>query len=218
MLLTQIAEILSERVGKQLDVPFRLQCEDLIVIHYARILTNILSKNPAQKKYYSKFIILDLEEVNKDECDELADCNYQNVLRTVQEIPQTIKVGSNIYDYFGSVGGSQAFGWTTFGSEQYMSTSKYIGKRTRYTVINNRGYIFNEKNILKIRIEDVFADPRKLANFSCSTETFVPCYEATNDFIADEAIAQLVIQSILQNEFRLMPKKEEIEIKEDKNV
>ena len=218
MLLSQIAEILAERKGKQLDVPFRLQCEDLIVIHTARILTNILSKNPAQKKYYSKFIILDLEEVNKDECDELADCNCQNVLKTTKEIPQTLKVGSNIFDYFGSVGGSQPYAWTTFGSEQFMRTSKYTGKKARYTVINNYGYIFNEKNIPKIRIEDVFADPRKLATFSCSSESFIPCYSATSDFITDEAIAQLVIQSILQNEFRLMPDKEKIEIKEDKNV
>ncbi len=218
MLLSQIAEILAERVGKQLNVPFLLECEDLVVIHYARILTNILSKNPAQKKYYSKFIILNLEEVNKDECDDLADCNCENVLKTKQKIPQTLKVGSNIYDYFGSVGGSQAYGWTTFGSEQFIKSSKYIGKRARYTTINDYGYVFNEKGIEKIRIEDVFADPRKLANFSCSSQSFIPCYSATSDFIADEAVAQLVIQSVLSNELRLVPNNEELQIKEDKNV
>jgi hypothetical protein len=218
MLLSQISEILAERIGKDLDVPTRLRCEDLVVIHRARILSNILSKDPSKKKYYSNSIIVDLEEVNKEECDELADCNCENVLRTIEEIPQVLKVGNNPFDYFGSVGGSQAFGWTTFAAEQYLATSKVVGKRTRYTVMNNRGYIFREKNIPKVRIEDVFADPRKLANFTCSAIDNIPCYSATSDFIADEAISQLVIQSILQNEFGLVPIKEKIEVKEDKLV
>jgi len=218
MLLSQISEILAERIGRQFDIPFRDELEDLVVIHRARILTNILSKDPSKKKYYSNSIIIDLEEVNKEECDELADCNCENVLRTIEEIPQVLKVGNNPFDYFGSVGGSQAFGWTTFAAEQYLSTSKVTGKRTRYTVINNKGYIFKEKNIPKVRIEDVFADPRKLANFTCSNTGHVPCYSATSDFIADEAISQLVIQSILEHEFRLVPVKEKIEEKVDKLV
>jgi hypothetical protein len=218
MLLSQIAEILAERSGKQFTIPFRIMCEDLIVIHRARMLSNSLSKNPAQKKYYSQSIIIDLEEVSKEKCEELAECNCENVLRTVKEIPQVLKIGVNPFDYFGSVGGSQAYGWTTFAAEQYMQTSKVVGKRTRYTMLNNRGYIFGEKNIEKIRIEDVWSDPRKLATFTCSATDNVPCYTETSDFIQDEALTQLVIESIMTKEFRMQTEKEKIEIKEDKNV
>jgi hypothetical protein len=218
MTLIQISEILAERAGRQFDIPFKKELEDLVVIHRARILTNSLQKNPALKKYYSQSIILELEEVNKDECDEIAECNCENVLRTKEEIPEVLKIGVNPYDYFGSPGGAQAYGWTTFAAEQYLAASTYIGKRIRYTRLNNRGYVFNEKNAEKIRVEDVFADPRKLANFSCSAVENIPCYSATSDFVADEAVAQLVIESILTKELRLIPQEEKIEIKTDKNV
>ncbi len=218
MTLIQIAEILAERAGQQFNVPFKKEMEDLVVIHRARILTNSLQKNPALKKFYTQAIIVNFEEVNKDECEGLADCNCENILRTVEELPETLRVGVNPFDYFGSSGGFQPFGWTLFGAEQFMSTSKYTGKKARYTIINRHGYVFAEHNIEKGRIEDVWGDPRALAAFSCSSVEHIPCYSTTNDFIADEAVAQLVIESILTKELRLIPEKEEIEIKTDKNV
>ncbi len=218
MTLKQIAEILAERAGRQFDVPFKKEMEDLIVIHRARILTNTLQKNPALKKHYSQAIIVNFVEVNKDECEGLADCNCGNILKTVEEIPEALRVGVNLYDYFGSAGGFQAYGWTTFGAEQYLATSKYVGKKARYTVVNKYGYVFGEHNIEKGRIEDVWGDPRKLAAFSCSSTEHVPCYTASSDFVADEAVAQLVIENILTKELRLLPEKEDIEVKVDKNV
>jgi len=218
MTLSTIAEILAERVGRQFDIPFQEELTELIVIYRARLLTNSLQKNPAHKKYYSQFIILDLEEVSKDECDDIIGCPCENIKRTVKEIPQSLKVGSNVYDYVGSPGGVEAYGWTTFASEKYMSSSKYTGKKARHTILNNRAYIFNDKNVEKIRVEDVFSDPRKLAEFSCSIEEFVPCYTTTSEFLTDEALTQLIIESILSKELRLYPQEEKIEVKTDKNV
>lgn len=216
MTLPAIAEQIAERQGRQFDVPFKQQMEDLAVVFRSRFLTNSLGKNPALKKYYTQYIIEDLEEVNKDECDELADCNCENVLRTKREIPQSIRIGTNPYDYVGSPGGMQPFGWTTFSSERYYTHNKFTAKLARYTKLNNRIYIFNEMNIQKVRIEDVWDDPRELANFSCSSVAHVPCYTSTSDFITDNAMAQLVIEAIIE---KLNGKKqEEIEIKTDKNV
>lgn len=216
MTLPAIAEQIAERKKRQFDVPFKKQMEDLAVIYRSRFITNSLSKNPALKKYYAQAIIEDLEEVNKDECDELADCNCENVLRTKREIPQSIRVGTNPYDYVGSPGGMQPFGWTTFSSERYYTSNRFTATLPRYTKLNNRIYIFNEKNIQKVRIEDVFDDPRELANFSCSSVEFKPCYTNSSDFITDNAMAQLVIEAIVE---KLNGDKEpEIEIKTDKNV
>lgn len=219
MTLSQIVEILAERVGRQFDVPFMKELEELVVIHRARILTNSLQKNPAHKKYYSNFIIVDLETVNKDECPEIEECGCESVLRTVSKIPISIKVGTNPYDYFGSPGGVNPYGWTTFSQEAYFKHNKYTKHRTRYTLLNEYGYVFNDKNVEKVRIEDVFADPRKLANFSCSLgEDMVPCYSETSEFIQDEAVTQLVIESILSKELRFFPQEEKVEVKTDKTV
>lgn len=218
MLLSAIAEQLAERVGRQFDVPFKLQLEDLAVVYYARFRTNSLNKNPALKKYYSQSIVVDLEVVNPDECDQLDGCNLNNVLRSIKEIPQTLRVGPNPYDYVGSPGGMQPLAWTTFASERFYINNTYTASLSRYTKLNNRIYIFNEHNLTKIRVEDVWDDPRQLANFSCSALTYIPCYSATSNFVTDNALAQLIIEEILVKELRFTPKEETIEIKTDKNV
>lgn len=215
MTLAKIAEIIAERAGRQFDIPFQKELKDLIVITRARVLTNSLSKNPAHKKYYTNSIILQLEAVSKDECDTL-ECEC--LLKTTTKVPKSLKVGGNLYDYVGSPGGQRPFGWTTFGAEQFMAASKYTGGRERYTQVNDYIYIFNDKTSEKIRVEDVFADPRVLANFSCSAEENIPCYSETSDFIADEAVTQIVIDTILSRFIRLAPEEEKIEIKTDKNV
>jgi len=218
MTLNKIAEILAERQGRQLDVPFKKLLEELIVIHTARILTNAIQKNPAQKKFYAQSIIVEVEEVDKDDCEEVAECPCENVLRSKNKLPNPLN-GVNIFDYVGSIGGATAYGWTTFAAEQYLSTSTVTGRLPRYTWLNGYIYIFNEKNAEKIRVEDVFPDRRKLANFKCSTEESAPlCYTETSDFITDEAIAQIVIENILTKEFRFQPPQDDIEIKTDKNV
>jgi len=216
MTLDIIGEIVAERQGRQFDIPFRKLCEELVVMHRARLLTNSLQKNPAQKKLYSNSIIVELEQVNKDECDELGGCEGSDVKRTKVDIPEVLRIGTSPYDFLGSPGGDVAFSWTTFGAETFYSHNKYTKKKPRYTRLNNRVYIFNDNNVEKIRIEDVFSDPRKLANFSCSAATSIPCYKATSDFITDEALTQLVIESILS---KFGPSKDEaIEVKMDKNV
>lgn len=218
MTLPAIAEQLAERVGRQFDVPFKEQLKDLAVIYRSRFLSNSLSKNPSLKKYYSQSIIADLEEVNPDECDELDGIDCNNILRTVEQIPESLRIGPNPYDYVGSPGGMQPFGWTTFSSERFYIHNKYTKALPRYTKLNGRIYVFNEKNLEKLRIEDVFDDPRKLATFSCSNVENIPCYSDTTDFIADNAVAQLIIEEILVKALRFNPQDEKIEIKADQNV
>lgn len=204
MQLRQIAELIAERVGRQTDNTFIRIVEDMVVYTRARILTNTIEKRPAMSKYFTQAFVIDLEEVNGDECEELADCNCENVLRTTKDIPQPLKAGAHPFDYFGSPAGANAFGWTTFGSEKFMSQSPITGKRSRYTYLNNRGYVFNNKNITKVRIEGVFSDPRQLKLFTCIGSD-APCYSETGDFPMDDATTQIVVKSILETELRFLP-------------
>lgn len=218
MTLAEIAEIIAERAGKQFNVAFIEEMKDLVVIHRARILTNILEKKPQQKKLYSQSIVLELTEANRDECAELSNCACEDVTVTTVQVPTPLKTGTNPFDFVGSPGGYVAFGWTTFGGERYTKHSPLTGKNARYTLLNNKIYIFNDLNTEKIRVEAVWDDPRVLANYSCSAEENIPCYTATNDFVADAAIAELVINDILTKELRLLPEKEPIQVKTDKLI
>lgn len=218
MTLLKIAELIAERGGRQFEIPFRKEVEDMIVYWRARILKDTLERKMSLKKYYMQSILDELEEVNKEECEELGECGCENVLRTKHEIPQTIRASPNPYDYIGSEGGYYGYAWTTFGAEKFFGHNKYTKSNPRWTLLNNRIYIFRDKNIKNVRIEGVFSDPRTLGVFMCPGSTKSPCYSATSDFNADDAMIQLIVTGILATEFRQKPKEDNIEITSDKNV
>lgn len=217
MQLRQIAELIAERAGRQFEIPFRKEVEDMVVYSRAKLLKDSLSKNPAMKKYYMSSILVKLIEVNKEECEELAECGCGNVLRT-DLIPDSIKISPNPFDYVGSEGGVDAYAWTTFGAEKYFTKNPYTAKLARWTLLNNRIYIFREKNITAIRIEGVFSDPRELAQFTCPLSDNAPCYSASQDFPADEALLQQIVDMILSKELAREPKQDDVEIYADRNV
>lgn len=218
MTLLTIAEIVAERAGRQQDIPFQDECADWAVAHRAIVLTSILSVRPQLKKQFSKAIVVDLIEVNKDECESIDECTCSDVLKTKTTIPPTLKIGPNPFDFVGSPGGYVSYGWTTFGSEPFLACNKFTGKKTRHTLLNDYVYIFNDLNTERVRIEGVWNDPRELAKFSCSGESFIPCYSASDDFIEDEAVAQQVIERILRLELHILPEKEKYQVKADKDI
>ncbi len=217
MTLVQIAELIAERKGRQFDVPFNLEMQDAVVYHRARYVSNRLQKNPALKSYYMQSAIVDLIEVGRDECAEAAECSCENILVSDRAIPRPLVVGVHPFEYVGSPSGVQAFGWTTFGSENFLSKSPITGKRQRHTYLNSKLYVFNDKNLDRIRFEGVFADPRLLSTFKCGTDTSIMCYSASLDFPLDDDLIQVIVEQILRVELR-EPIEEQQEIKADKNV
>lgn len=234
--LPSIAEYLAERAGRQNDFPFRKQMEDAAVNWRATLVTNSLAKNPAQKSFYMQSILMPLAKVSKQDnedadgcdtcvdteditnfCEELKDCGCEDVFRTKDKVPDTLRISLNPFDYVGSPGGAKAFGWTTFGSEVFKASNPIVGKLPRYTLLNDYIYIFREKNLLDLRIEGVFADPRDLYGLKCANQT-EPCYTKTSDFPVDGRMKQQIIQYVLSVDLHIPSNKEEIEVKADKDV
>ena len=218
--LRQISSIIAERAGKKRDITFIKEMEDLAVLKGATFIGRSLAKNPSQDKYYLRSFHLNLEKVDTtDECNEdLEDLDCcDKAFRSVEEVPNPLKYGANLFSYVGGLGGAEPYSWTTFGNERYMKHKPLTGKKARYTYINKRIYVFN-KDIETIRVEMVASDPRALAKFACCDDCNTPCYDVEKDFFIDEQIAAIIIQDILANELRIAVPNEKIEIKEDKNV
>lgn len=218
MTISSIAELLAERAGRQFEIPFQKEIEDMIVYWRARLLKDTLTKSPNMKKYYLQSILDPLVEVSKEECEVLADCGCNDVLRSTHKIPNSIRISPNPYDYVGSEEGAYPYAWTTFGSERFFTYNPYTGKNPRWTLLNNYIYIFRDRNIKNLRVEGVFSDPRELGNFTCPGSTDKPCYSATTDFNADDALIQLIVDSILSKELAIQVKQDDVEITSDKNV
>ncbi len=216
--LKDIGELLAERAGRQLDIPFQKELQDLVIFKRARFLTNSLEKRPANKRFYLQAFDVAIERIDTtDECSEDLPEGCDIAFRTIEEIPSPLKIGVHPFSYVGAPGGHKAYGWTTFGQESLFRHLPATGKLPRHTFINNKIYIFNDPNSEKIRVEGIFGDPRDLVKFmKCGTQK--PCFSETENFPIDEATLELVIQDILMKELRIIPREEDIEVKVDKNV
>ncbi len=218
MTLLQIAELISERAGRQFDTAFNMEMQDLVVAHRARYITNKVQKNPTLGNYYVQSAIVDLKEVGKDECEGLAECNCENVLVTVDEdgnpkkIPRPIVFGTHPFNYVGSPTGVQPFGWTTFGTEKYLAASPITGKKQRHTYLNEYIYVFNDRNLDKLRFEGIYADPRVLGGFKCNDGS-KPCYSESLDFPIDDELIEPIINQIVNSILnRNVEEKQEIKV------
>lgn len=212
--LLQGASILADRAGKRTDITFIKQMKDLIVIGRARIIANSLSKNPASAKYYSQSFLVPVEVIDKnDECsEEIPEC-CDKAWRTIDKIPNPIRFGPNLFSYVGAPGGSYPFGWTTFGTEEYMQKRPIVGKKGRYTYTNEYIYTFN-KDLDKIRVEGVFSDPREVAKFRHCNDEGVSCYSDETEFPMDEQNLEIIIKDIT-NQLRLNIPDEPTQVKID---
>lgn len=217
--LKDIGELLAERAGRQLDVPFQMEMRDLVILKRARFLTNTLEKKTSLSRFFSQAFDIEITKIDitAKDCEEALPDGCDIAFKTVENVPIPLKIGVHPFDYVGAPGGHKAYGYTNFGSESTLRHLPYVGKKPRYAYINDKIYIFNEPNSNKIRIEGVFSDPRDLAAFKkCGTDK--PCFSETENFPIDGATLELIIRDIMATELRLNPVQEDIQVKVDKNV
>jgi hypothetical protein len=216
--LLQIASFLAERAGRQRDVVFRREMEDLIVLKRARFIANSLEKNPSKAKFYLQKFKVRLEKVDiTDECEEeAAPACSDKAYKSIEKIPVPIQFGVHPFEYVGPIGGFQGFGWTTFGNEYWMKKRKHVGKKPRYAYTSERIYVFNT-DLEEIQVEGIFDDPRLLRPFQ-ACDGSKSCWNDEQVLFLEAQYAEVIIRDILANELRIALPNEPIKIKEDKNV
>lgn len=217
--LRDIASILAERAGKQRDPVFLRELEDIIVLKRARILANTLSKDTGKARFYLQKFKVKLKKIDlTDECSEKIDpkCS-EKAFRSIEKIPHPIVFGAHPFEYVGSIGGYKAYGFTTFGNEQFLQHRPLVGKNARYTYVSEYLYIFN-RDSEEVQIEGVFPDPRKLKRFQSCGDSGKVCWAEEQEGFIEAELAELVIKDTMQNELRLNLPNEAIQVKTDQNV
>lgn len=196
--LSQGASQLADRAGKKNEVVFIKQMKDLVVFRRAVFLGNTLSKQPGLDRHYLQSFKVPMIKVDKDDewCpidpEEEECCNI--LYRSQLPIPEPIRYGVHPFNYVGSVGGSKAYRYTTFGNEPFLQADKQLKDFPAYTFLNNYLYIFNIKTDY-IRVEGVLADPRGAAPFQVC-EGNQSCYSDEQEFPIDERLMGLIITDI----------------------
>jgi hypothetical protein len=209
--LNEIATLLAERAGRQFNQGFKEEMKFRINQARTRLIKNSLEKHPEDRKYFYQTIIIKLESTKGKNCEIKDDC----LMRTIDLVPKTIRVNSILFDYVGTSDMITPFGYALPEQVKFFKFSKYTGKNKKYSLLNERIYIFNDQNIREIGIRGIFADPNEVNKYRCSPD--VPCIPDDEEYPMPPDLVDTLIIYIMDTFFKMpgTPNTEEVNINEN---
>lgn len=209
--LNQIISILSERVGQPFNTA--LQDELKVIVNYkvANYFKQLLEKNPAQRKFFTKEIVVNLDKVDQSICPiDTIDCYF---LKSIQKVPTPIRGNYALFDYVGTLDKQTAFGHSTPEYLYFIKYNKYTANLSRYYYSDQYIYILNDLNTPKIMVRGIWSDPRALQGFLCADGS--TCYTDDDNYPIPKDILQAIIRDTLSVELRnIFPEQNEVKVDE----
>lgn len=199
MTFNELAVLIAEPLERPLDVSFREQLKARIRYWRSRLLKNTLDKKPSDRKFFTQPITVQMEEVDAAQCNISLNCK---VLRSKVKIPSMIRANSILFDFIGSAEGSNPYRLTPRWQMYYFLQDKYAPKVTTYIAFEDGYLIIPYSPLVQyVRIEGIFEDPEEAAAVTCSSTT-ADCNFDESEYPIPGDIAQLIVQSILDIDFR----------------
>lgn len=195
--LNELATLLAERSGRELDVPFQEEMKVAVGYWRSRLLRDALERNKKDRAYFKQYIEVPLQEVNISELPGFPD---YPVLRTQCTIPEPVRANGIFFDYVGSPDKLSVF---KLFSEQHeiipALDAKYSGRRPKGLWLNGYIYVFNLLDLPYLGVSGVFDDPQSVADFKCNCGCDA-CYDDDMPYPISGDIQQRIIQAILGTE------------------
>jgi len=202
----ELALLIAEPLKRTLDVSFREQLKERIRYWRARLVKNSLDKKPTDRKFFTQTITIPMEEVEAAQCGIDLNCK---VMRSTVDIPQPIRANSILFDFVGSVEGSNPFKMLKKWEMYYALKDKYAPKVTIYATWENKRIIIPHNPLTTyITIDYIAEDPEAAAAINCAS-TSENCSFDDEEYPIPGDIAQLIVQSILDIDFRRKETKDE---------
>jgi len=171
--LNGIAENIAYALGEQFNDTLRQSIKDSIVDYRAMLIRQDLDNNPLSYTDYLQSFCIELETVNKSECDGLQV--KESILKSKQKIPKPLRIKNNgriNFKFVGSVDRSISLTFATGYELQYLEYLAFQDNVIYYTIINGYLYVLNNLKLCKLLIEEVVADPRNIDD--CDFPTVFP--------------------------------------------
>ncbi len=176
----QITAQIAEAAGRQFDTPFRLLVGDRIETLRSKLIRQTLQAHPLEVNAFQQSISLRMTSVEVS-CDGLP-CKASE---TVVELPDILRFNNQLFQFVGSVEGSNSFRLVEPGQYTYMRTSRFPATYFEYE--NNKIRVMGQ--VSSIRVVAVFDDTRKAALLQCAYDPKTNCdwwnqpFKANNDII-----------------------------------
>lgn len=235
--LNQIAENIAFKLNDQFNATLKESIKDTLINYRAKLLRDDLDRNFISLGHFGQTVIvpfevvslLDAFQVNLDcisaICGDVELQSKYQVLKSKNKLPLPLRRKNvrSFYSYLGRADGSKNFTYVELDAFPYIKTLPYNSRTIYYTFVDGYLYIINNLDscdinntlsLCKVRIRDIFENPRDLYN---------PCIDGTrfvDDSIFPVSRDMLVNMSnaIVKGEYPLVPKDgQQINIKPDDN-
>jgi hypothetical protein len=202
----ELAVLIAEPLGRELDEPFKAQIAARIKYWRAKLLKDSLNKNPKDRQYFTQRITIKLSEVSAVDCGIDLDCTFMRS----EEIPNIVRANGILFDFIGSVDGSTPFRMIKRWELPYHLSSKYSPKVTTFAAWENKRILLPGNRLIEwVSIEAIFDDPEAAHNMDCSGEctecATEECEFEDSEYPINEDLAQQIVQYILQVDFNRQP-------------
>ena len=192
----EITTVIAQTLGREFDIPFRLQLMERVRVWRSRMIANSLQKNPAQRKFFRQPYYVPMSQQISVPCATLVSCA---ISVSVKPLPQLIRAGSTLFDYIGGVDGNSPFREVQPGTSNYMGTGRFAKHFPQFEYNNNLIYS-TKKDLPLIRVDAIYDDPMYIFECNCLS-AHTDCDTWNMEYPMSGDIAQLVIQSILQVDY-----------------
>jgi hypothetical protein len=158
-------------------------------------LKRTLEKTPQDRKFFVQEMQVPMESFNSMEGIGDMICTWS---KPKCGLPKPLRANSILYDYVGSVDGSNAYRYTTRGAARFMTAGRYAQHFILYH--RDRDMLTVEKGgIPSILVVGIFANPEEAYNINAKTkgctncdfwESTYPCSGDVIDIIINEIVSK----------------------------
>ena len=204
MSLQSTAEYLAARLGEPTDFVLIQQLK-FSIKYWAAMLIRRDAEVNQEHSLYLRSINLSLIQVDQlDPCASVVQCP---VLRTKYKVPRPIRLkDGRLFKFCGEAGvgtRKKSFTYTEPEELEYTKHNKYTSEAIRYCWFNGYIYVFNNLLYKIIALEYAPTD----------IEEFISCCNGCSDdddICYPEDMLQIIIEGILNKEFKLKPIEDEV--------
>lgn len=177
----EITTIIAAKFKRELDIPYRLMLYEEVKAWRARLLANTLDRNPQDKVAFMQHLVVPMDTMDN-----------QSV--TTVKVPRAIERGPMLYDYVGTVDGSQAFTFAPTGTARYLKAGCYGSLIPTWDRIDCRIWV-DRPGMCDILVKGVFDDPDAAYN-CCGTDPW------DSPFPVSEKLLQQIIEYVTQQQLQ----------------
>ena len=187
--------------------PIEFKIEESQILHWVNQTRATLISQAIQKSqdlsdiWIQKISCLELEKTELGKCwdsedEECSDGNGCFILRSVEELPDTIEIfGDNMIIRVTTLSGTVISKSDQF-SEVYAKYNKYTSNKPVWWIENKRLYISGQTFIKKVNVYGIFDQPSDLADFkNCDDQS---CWDYNSNYPCSLKMASMITDIVVR--------------------